>query len=201
MKKNLLLSSLMRLLSVLPVAIVAASICSCGLVSINESGYKKLSDEDKARVKRCEKPIGSLTYDGNIYQVDVAQMRDYLAEHGDVVVYEYATYCKSAGCINPKSAEMKCHEHGYDFCLIVSTYDYLERLPEMGVPMLAIYQKPYNTDKTPKYCRLFFDELTGVSDKVRGYGRFYYFKDGRFIKSYLDIDEVFAGHGQDASAG
>ncbi len=58
--------------------VAAASLCGCGLISISESGYRQLSAEDKARVKLCATSIDSLTCDNNIYQVDVARMRDYL---------------------------------------------------------------------------------------------------------------------------
>lgn len=175
----------------LAAAITAASIHSCGMISINDSGYKRLSENEKARVKKCTTAIDSLTADGNIYQITVAQMREYLSHRNNVIIYQYATYCHSTFCINPIAAQQICREHGYEFCLLIDTYDYLERIPAMDVPILAIDQTPYNTDKTPKYCDGFFDALTGVTDKVRGYGRFFHFQQGRFINEYNDIREAF----------
>lgn len=177
--------------SFLITAVTAASLCGCGLISINESGYRRLSAEDKARVKLCVTPIDSLTYDNNIYQVDVARMRDYLSRRDDVIIYDYASFCHSSYCINPRAAEQLCTRNGYGFCLIISTYDYLERIPKMDVPVLAIDQRPYKTDKTPKYCDGFYNALTGVTDKVRGYGRFLHFNRGKFVKAYDDLNDAF----------
>lgn len=175
----------------LAAAITAASIHSCGMISINDSGYKRLSPKEKAHIKKCTTSIDSLAADSNIYQITVAQMQEYLSHRNDVIIYEYATYCHSAFCINPIAAQQICREHGYGFCLLIDTYDYLERIPAMNVPILAIDQTPYDTDKTPKYCNGFFNALTGVTDKVRGYGRFLHFHQGRFIKAYNDIREAF----------
>lgn len=194
-----LLHSIVRRQALLLALILTTGLTSCGLISINDSGYKQLSDEEKKHVVRRSRPIDSLTYDGNIYQVDVGQTSDYLKRHDDVIIYEYAAYCHSELCINPKAAERMCHDHGYGFCLIISTYDYLDRLPEMGVPVLAIYQKPYNTDKVTKYCAMFYDELTGVSEKTRGYGRYYHFRKGKFIKAYDNINDAFTHESADSA--
>lgn len=180
-----------NILSGIIVLTTVLCLSSCGMISINDSGYKRLSAADKARVVRAEGAIDSLGDDGKIYQVDVAQMKDYIGRHDKVVVYEYASFCSSAYCVSPKAVEDMCKKHGYSFCLILSTYEYLERIPQMGVPLLAIWQQPYGTDNCRKYCLRFFDELTGVPEKTRGYGRFYRFDKGRFTGEYMTVDKVF----------
>lgn len=171
---------------------MSASICSCGIVSVNESGYKHLSPEEKLRIKRCSVSIHDLSYDGNIYQIDANQMTDYLNEHNEVVIYEYASYCNSNNCISPKEAEKLCLSSGITFCIIVTTYDHIERIPTLEAPLLAIRQEAYKTDKTHVYCDMFFNQVTGVTDKERGYGRFYYFRNGKFIKSYENLNDLIS---------
>ncbi len=173
------------------IVIMTISNVACGLISINESGYKSLSKENKARIVRCDRPIDSLTYNSRIYQIDTEQMRQYLNRHGDVIIYGYASFCHSENCINPRMAEKLCKENDFGFCLIIETYDYLERIPNMEVPILSIYQERYHTDKTPKYCEMFYKDLTGTTYEERGYGRFYHFKYGKFIKAYDNINDVF----------
>ena len=54
----------------------------------------------------------------------------------------------------------------------------------MDSPLLIVDANNYNKKK---YCEQFFNELTNTTYKTRGYGRFYYFKKGKFIKCIDDI--------------
>lgn len=141
--------------------VIMAFVCgtvlkSCGIIEINGSGYNSLSKADKANVKVCLVPIDSLKADTKVYQVTANQVKSHLSMHGDVILYEWRTFCKSEVCISPSQAEKVCNEKGYEFCIVACDYDYLDSGFNIGVPLLAINMKAYGTDNVKKYTSKFF---------------------------------------------
>lgn len=171
--------------------VIATGLSSCG-VTVNPSGYYNLSQEYRARIMKCDKPIDSLAADGNIYQVDVNRMHEYLNNHDEVIVYEYRPFCTGENCIAPSLAVRTCKDNGYDVALVMLSYEKFEALKPVKVPVLAINNELYNTDNYNRYGKLFFNELTGTTMKERGEGLYYYFKKGEFVKAYRSIDEAVA---------
>ena len=88
----------------------------------------------RARVKTCEGPIASLTADSNIYQVTAAQVKEYVAGQGEVIVYEFTPWCNGDRCVIPMAAEKAIRERGYGFCLVAIGYDHPERLAAVITP-------------------------------------------------------------------
>lgn len=162
---------------------------SCGIIEINGSGYKGLSMEDKANVKVCLVPIDSLKTDSKVYQVTANQVKNYLNAHGDVILYEWRSFCKSKACISPSQAEKVCNEKGYEFCIVACDYDYLGKGINIGVPLLAINMNAYGTDNIKKYTHKFFSELLGERS-YKDLGVFHRFSYGHYVCSYENVDDI-----------
>lgn len=155
---------------------------SCTIIGYT-SGYKKLSAESKQKVHICETSIDSLKNDGCFYQVNVIQLQQYIEKHKKALVYEWTPYCKDKNCISPIEAEQICQKNNVAFCLIMTIYNeqYFHLIKGLHSPILTINTNDYKTDIQHKYVDHFFRDLTYTNYNERGYGRYYYFKDGRFI--------------------
>ena len=163
---------------------------SCGLIEINGVDYSSLTREEKQHVLKCDKPIDSLRCDGYVYQINVEQMKKYLQNHEDVIVYQYSSFCASDDCISPYAAEKISNIFGFDFCIVADSYDYLFLTDDIKAPMLIPDHELYKTQKIGKLNRRFYDELTGVTKEERGYNRFFYFRRGEYVCSYGSLKEA-----------
>lgn len=161
---------------------------ACG-ISINTSVYSELTDEQRARILLCEGPIDSLNADSNIYQVTAAQVKEYVAGQDEVIVYKFTPWCNGDQCVIPRAAEKAIRGRGYGFCLVPIGYDHQERLAGVSCPKLVINTTAYDTDNFKKYCRRFFGELTG-SDWNDLQGSFHLFKNGRYVCSYNELEDI-----------
>lgn len=156
---------------------------SCAIY-INDDGYRFLSDEEKAHIMVLDKSINDITNDGNIYRINISQMQDFLNSHEKVLVYEYLLYCKSDHCVLPSAIEDKCITAGITPCFVLQSYYGAFTIPQMKSPLLIVNKENYDKKK---YCEQFFNELTNTTYKTRGYGRYYYFKNGEYKKCIDDI--------------
>ena len=132
------------------------------------SGYKLLTDEEKERVVRCDRPIEELGNDGNVYVVDTAQMRAYLQRHDSVMVYDWSPGCPADHCISLPLFESLCKSHGVTSC-IIKEYFQLDSLPsrdKVASPILFIDKSMYRTDYCNKYTKRFYGQLTGATMKL-----------------------------------
>jgi len=161
------------------------SLSAC--VSVNGSGYESLTDAQKGKVVRCESSIGRLGNGHSVYQITVAQLKEYLDKQDSVIVYEYLPFCSSENCVSPILAEKLCTSKGYSFCLVATTYDGLFGIGELHHPILAIDFAQYHTNNYKKYGRAFYKELTGKSLSERGYGRYHLFVKGKYQATYCSI--------------
>lgn len=188
--------SIYRRISILLILMGAMGIIcsSCGMIVIKGyySDYKKLTEEEKAKVLRCKTSIDSLNNDGNIYIIDTLQIRNYLNNHHKVFIYEWSPLCHAQSCISPTLFENFCMENELMPCIIITIFDFSSiPSPEtLHSPILFIDTTLYKTDVADKYCKRFFDQLTGIKLKKRGYGRFHLFKKGKFIKTCQDYFEA-----------
>lgn len=158
------------------------------------SGYKLLTDEQKERVIRCDRPIEELENDGNVYVVDTAQVRAYLQRHDSVMVYDWGVNCHAEHCISLPLFESLCKSHGVTPC-IVKEYFQLDSLPsrkKVASPILFIDKSMYRTDYCNKYTKRFYGQLTGTTMKERGYGRFHLFVKGGYVDTYDACTDGFA---------
>lgn len=174
---------IISLMKKLILTIVSTCLLSSCII-INDDGYRFLSDEEKTHVKVLDKSINDLANDGNIYRIDISQMQDFLNSHEKVIVYEYLSYCKSDHCLSPAAIEDMCIKAGITPCLVLQSYSGAFMLPKMKTPVLVVDKENY---KKKEYCKQFFDDLTNTTYKTRGYGRYYYFRNGQYIKCIDNI--------------
>ena len=167
-----------------------ACMCIVSCISYNDNGYRMLSQSQKSKIIECSLPIDSLSYDGNVYLVSVEKMRDYISHHTKVLIYEYGAYCKSDFCISPRLAEEKSHAKGYDFCLLLDSYDYLLQFPKTKTPVLAPDPASFGLEPTKACSDKMFKELSDNHLKKEDYGRFYVFKEGQYVKNIINIDDL-----------
>lgn len=168
---------------------IAMGICSCGMISINQSGYAELSEAERARVKECTGAVSALPADSNVYRVTAAQMKEYLGGKGDVILYEFTPWCDGDGCVVPQAAEEACRRLGYAFCFVAIGYGHCDRLAGVECPKLVIDTNAYGTENFKKYCRLFFCELTG-KDWSKLQDSFHRFSGGHYVRSYTSPDSI-----------
>lgn len=179
----------MRLLKIICLSLLCASCISIGGIY---SGYNQLSDQQKQRVKELSIPMEEVKADGNIYQIIHEQAMDLIRSQAEVLIYEYTPWCKSEYCANPLEVAERCKESNIFFCLITTTFEDISSLWKIELPIFAIRNEAYGTKVRAKYCRLFFDQLTGVPEKERGFGSFYLFRDGRFVQAYKMYQDALA---------
>lgn len=166
------------------------ALTSCGIiVAINDIGYRLLKSDERNRVKLCTTSIASLPVDSCLYQVNVAQVKEYIATHEDVVVYQYLTYCRSEACENSAIVERECEAAGLDFVALLGTYDYFDRAHLEKHPRLVMNHKEYNTNNSKKVWKAFISELTGMDAKKLD-GNKYYFHRGKFVQDVSHINEI-----------
>ena len=159
-------------------------------ITFNDSGYDRLSDEEKKHVKVCDVPMSQIQYDGNIYQVNVGQVKNYMQDIPHLIVYEYLPFCSAPSCVPPMHVLMFCKKKGLRLCLISSVYDGLFQLQQRTIPLFVIDHTLYGTDNYQHYSRQFYDTLTGVSEEEREYHSYHYFKYGRYICSYGSLESI-----------
>lgn len=171
---------------VLLLSVLLLSGCAHG----RTSGYDRLSDEDKARIRPCTRPMSQIVYDGNIYQVTVSQVREYMRDIPDLIVYEYFPLCSISSCVSPTHVLKFCKKKGLRLCVISSVYDGLLLLQQNVLPMFAIDPMVYGTDDYQVYTTKFYDELTGVNEEIRGPSLYHYFKNGTYVCSYGNLETL-----------
>ena len=174
----------MMLLTVLGLGLLATCI------QINGSGYDSLSPENKAHVKVCDRPMSEISYDGNVYQVTVDQVKE-LTEHvPELLVYEYLPFCNAPSCVPPSQVLKFCKRKGLSLCVISDVYDGLFDLQQKIIPIFVINHTVYGTDDYQEYSRHFYDELTGIPLAEREYHTYHYFKNGQYVCSYGSLESV-----------
>ncbi|MDY6131728.1 MAG: hypothetical protein SPI18_10715 [Prevotella sp.] len=154
------------------------------------SGYKHLNEEEKLRVIEYQGDIDNLRNDGNVYKVRVSQVKELINKYTDVVVYEYTSFCTNKSCVPPYLLESFCQTKGYKLVVVSTIYDNIWSTQRKNIPLLTIDTAPYKTDLRFKYEKRFFDELTGIPEKQRNYGIFYYFHNSQFIKDFSSHTDI-----------
>ena len=167
--------------------ILLLSACSVGGLT---SGYKQLSENDKKAVLNYNGDIRLLKEDRNVYNIQVKQVKDFIAQHNEVVVYDFTPYCVGSNCINPHDFINGCKAKGKTPVIISNSYDEIFKFQKLGIPMLMIDTGAFSTKCRSKYTKQFYDELTGIPVKERGWGGYVYFKDGKFVKAYDNFEDV-----------
>lgn len=171
------------------IILYAFSLCLTGCISISgfNSGYRKLSDENKQKIKYLEnRDIDSLKNDGNVYLVNAGQLLDFIKRKERVLLYSWSPHCGADCCVTLDFIEKFCKDEGTELLVVMDYYNF-EYIPDPAIfskPVFFIDTKYYGTNLCFKYMPRFYKELTGISEKECNYGRHYYFVNGKFEGMY-----------------
>lgn len=176
------------------IILYALSFCLTGCISFAgfNSGYRKLSDENKQKIKYLEnRDIDSLKNDGNVYLVNAGQLQEYMKRKDRVLLYSWCPHCGADCCVTLDFIEKFCRDEEMKLLVVMDYYSF-EYMPDPAIfsgPVFFIDTKYYGTNLCFKYMPRFYKELTGMSDKENNYGRHYYFVNGKFERMY-DYDVI-----------
>ena len=170
---------------------VCSALSSCQISGLT-SGYSYLSKTEKERVINYTGKIDSISNYSYVYNITPEQIKEYLAAHKRVILYDYTPYCKSPNCVSPFYLVESCKAKDIDVLIISNIYDELFWHINKSFPLLMINTKECKTKWRWKYIDNFYLPLIGCKTKEINYAGYHYFQDGKYIKSfksYKDIDK------------
>ncbi len=170
---------------------VCSALSSCQISGLT-SGYSYLSKTEKERVINYTGKIDSISNYSYVYNITPEQIKEYLAAHKRVILYDYTPYCKSPNCVSPFYLVESCKAKDIDVLIISNIYDELFWHINKSFPLLMINTKECKTKWRWKYIDNFYLPLIGCKTKEVNYAGYHYFQDGKYIKSfksYKDIDK------------
>lgn len=170
---------------------VCSALSSCQISGLT-SGYSYLSKTEKERVINYTGKIDSISNYSYVYNITPEQIKEYLAAHKRVILYDYTPYCKSPNCVSPFYLVESCKAKDIDVLIIANIYDELFWHINKSFPLLMINTKECKTKWRWKYIDNFYLPLIGCKTKEINYAGYHYFQDGKYIrsfKSYKDIDK------------
>lgn len=176
---------------ILVTILVCSALNSCQISGLT-SGYSYLSKTEKERVINYTGKIDSISNYSYVYNITPEQIKEYLAAHKRVILYDYTPYCKSPNCVSPFYLVESCKAKDIDVLIIANIYDELFWHINKSFPLLMINTKECKTKWRWKYIDNFYLPLIGCKTKEVNYSGYHYFQDGKYIrsfKSYKDIDK------------
>jgi hypothetical protein len=175
-----------NLLYLLPV-LFAFSGCVITNTSGFYSGYKKLSDKEKAKVifTPPAENICARVNDNNIYAITGSQLLNCLKDNDTSVVYRWSPHCHSDMCITIETAQRYCDKMKYKLYIVADYYDMeiIERQHTIPGPLYIANHQYYKADFCGKYNKRFTaDLLKGATlNKEERFGRFQFFKGDKVL--------------------
>lgn len=166
---------------------------SCKVVGYSD-GFNHLSSKEKNNIQVPYSSIDSLKNNGKIYKINVGQLKQALNNKKDAIVYEFITFCTQEYCQNPSVLEKNLKKANCDLYVIATLYDNVFNFNVLNKPIFTIDNSLYNTRVRSKYEKVFFNELTGTTQKQRGWGSYHYFHKGKYITTFNDISDFFHYH-------
>lgn len=155
--------------------------------NVNGTGYDTLTDNEKEHVKTCDRNISEIRNDGNVYKVMVAQVRNYIQQEKDIIIYEYVPFCDGESGTSPSRVAEVCNQRQVKLMVVSTVYDDLFPVKDYTFPVFVIDNGPYHTENYQKYAEQFFHELTGSDEDNRAYGFFHYFHNGNYVRSFSSL--------------
>ena len=162
---------------------------SCSIGGIY-TDYNKLNKQEKNNVVALTGNISDIQDYKKLYKTTAEQVKQYINEKKNVVVYNYVPFCRAENCISPNMFINEAKLKGYSALVITNTY--LDAFIAVGndFPLLIIDNSKYKTKLRGKYTDLFYKDLLEVSLKSINYASYYLFKDGKYIKSYKNSKDI-----------
>ena len=172
--------------------LVSFALTSCQISGLT-SGYSHLSKKGQERVIHYKGAIDDIHDFSNIYTVTAEQVKEYLAKHDKVIIYDYTPYCMSGYCLSPLALADICKKQEANLLVISNIYDEIFHAVNDSFPILMIDTEATKTKWRGKYIEAFYYPLIGRSQKEINYALYHYFRKGTYVRSfknYKDMDKA-----------
>jgi hypothetical protein len=187
MKKNIILCV---------IAICCLMLNSCIIIpnfTGFNSGYNKLSEQDKSLIKITDKPINELKNKDTIYSITGKQINEFIQEEKNVLVYLWSPNCHGNNCYSIKAIDNYCKKENIKLIIVAEYYCIKEIKQEYTIDLENVFflinYNYYKTNYCNKYVKLFTkDMLYGMnySDSIL-YKRFFLFSNAKLIETQINI--------------
>lgn len=175
--------------SIIIFLLVPFFLVSCQIAGLT-SGYSHLSKKEQAKIINYKAKIDEIHDYSNIYTVTVEQVKEYLSNHNNVIIYDYTPFCKSSFCLPLNTLEDICKKNNTDLLVISNIYDDIFLGITNNFPILMIKTSVYNTKSRAKYIDHFYHALIGLNQKEIDYASYHYFSNGNYIKSFKNPQDI-----------
>ncbi len=180
------------------IGLILSLLSSCFVPNFKglKSGYKNLSDEDKAKIIKLDESenIGELDRRDVIYNISGKLIENYLhANQGELVVYIWGPNCSSSVCYSLEYVQEMCTNRNQKLIVIIEYFDMdqieSQKMTNLDFPLFSVDTDVYGTDFCNKYIKRFIADLLNVKkvpDELL-YNRYFLFSNGSFVKAIRDI--------------
>jgi hypothetical protein len=156
------------------------------------SGYKKLSDTEKSRIKFItENDIGIKKSTDTIYATNAALLLKNINSDKRAIVYTWSPHCHSSTCYSLSAVKAYAEKNNAKLYIVMDYYDFEMLSIQKSDNIYSINHFYYKTDKNSKYGKRFEKELMqteAMQKKYRkNYLRYLLFENGNFIQPIEDI--------------
>ena len=189
---NLLVSSAMRNVFFI-LSILFLSSCITIELSGYNSGYRKLSAEEKSRivVLEDESSIDQLSNKDTIYKIKADQLLDFMQSRDSVLVHFWSPNCSAPLCYPLDHVGEAYQSEGYTLIIIADYFDMevirAQKLDALKYPLLAVNGEYYDTDICYKYHERFIADLLKQDkksiEKFTLYTRHMLFSKGKLVST------------------
>ncbi|PWH81224.1 hypothetical protein [Brumimicrobium oceani] len=161
-----------------------------------KSGYKKLSPNQKARIKfvNDREELTYLNKNDTIYAITSNHIKTIIEnEKSDVVLYLWSANCSSEVCHPIEYVREMCSSKNQKLIVVMEYYDFelvsFQNTESLDFPLFSINTKHYETDFCNKYTKRFITDLLnkGKLKDEELYNRYFLFLNGKYVGAKSDI--------------
>jgi hypothetical protein len=168
---------------------------SCIVINLNgyNSGYKKLSPEQKSRILVLEEgsSIHQLSNSDTIYKIKADQLLEFMQSRDSVLVHFWSPNCSAPLCYPLDYVGEAYQSKGYTLIIIADYFDMEviagQSIEGLQYPLLAVNGEYYDTDICYKYHERFLADLLKQDkkniEKFTLYTRHMLFSKGKLVST------------------
>lgn len=185
-----------RLLILILLSVLSACIVIDTSFTGLNSGYKKLNQYQKSKIKFVneEEKLSTTAVSDTIYAITSEHITAIIEnEKTDVIVYLWSPNCSSSFCYPIDHVQKYCADRNQKLVVVMEYYDFellnLQTIQNLDYPLFSINTEHYKTDFCNKYTKRFFIDLIN-DDKVEDeelYNRYFLFKNGKYAGSSANL--------------
>jgi hypothetical protein len=130
--------------------------------------------------------------DSTIVLITGLELNKLLKTVKNAVVYMWSPNCKSRFCPSLDILQRKCNEKQIELFVVAETFDInmLEQKHKTVKTLYGINTQYYKTNFTAWYRPRFIKDMQEAAEKDKTFNRLFYFKNGLFIKSVHEIENL-----------